>query len=89
MKKILVLLAVVLLCSCKQEKDPNVYTLTQLVASKCVSTGEYFNQVDVTYTTVGRGSQIKHETPTNYYIYDCPEGRKVSKAELKVMKTNE
>lgn len=86
MHKLLVLLMVLVLSGCEQEKDPNIYTAKELVLAKCTYTGEYFNQVDVTYSTVGRGAQIKHETPTNYYIYDCPEGRKLSKAELKIEK---
>lgn len=80
-------LLVLLLTGCDEEKDPNLYTLKQLVLEKCTSTGEYFNVVEVSYTTVGRGAQVKHETPTDYYLYDCPSGRKYSKFELKIMET--
>lgn len=79
MKKLLIVLAVLMLTACDSSTDP--LSVRELVVKDCKSTGQSFVNVEKKcFEPLMRGGCGKPlmDIPVQYYVYDCGGERKLS-----------
>lgn len=87
MKKLIIVLAVLMLTACDSSTDP--LSAKELVVQNCKSTGEAFVNVEQKcFEPTMRGGCGKPlmDIPITYYVYDCGGIRRISLFKLDYMK---